>query len=64
MKIVVLGAGIVGVTAAWELMRDGHEVTVVERLPGAAEGTSFANAGLIAPSHSFSWPRPRRRGSC
>lgn len=59
MKIVVLGAGIVGVTAVWELMRDGHDVTVIERTVGPAEGTSFANAGLIAPSHSFSWASPR-----
>ncbi len=59
MKITVLGAGIVGITTAWELMRDGHEVTVVERLSGPALGTSFANAGLIAPSHSFSWASPR-----
>jgi D-amino-acid dehydrogenase len=59
MKITVLGAGIVGVTAAWELMRDGHEVTVVERQAGPALGTSFANAGLIAPSHSFSWASPK-----
>jgi len=59
MKIVVLGAGIVGVTAAWELMRDGHQVTVIERQAGPALGTSFANAGLIAPSHSFSWASPK-----
>ena len=59
MKVVVLGAGIVGITTAWELMRDGHEVTVVERQAGPALGTSYANAWLIAPSHSFSWASPR-----
>ena len=59
MKVVVLGAGIVGITTAWELMRDGHEVTVIERQAGPALGTSYANAGLIAPSHSFSWASPR-----
>ncbi|WP_439814867.1 D-amino acid dehydrogenase [Zavarzinia sp. CC-PAN008] len=58
MKVVVLGAGVVGVTAAHALARDGHEVTVVERNPGVAEFTSFANAGLMAPGHAFSWAQP------
>ncbi|MDH3666610.1 MAG: D-amino acid dehydrogenase [Paracoccaceae bacterium] len=58
MKIAVLGAGIVGVTAAWQLLKDGHEVTVIDRLPGPAEFTSFANAGLVAPGHAFAWASP------
>lgn len=62
MKIVVLGAGVVGVATAYELMKDGHEVTVVDGKSEAACGTSYANAGLIAPSHSFSWASPKAPG--
>lgn len=50
MKIAVIGAGIVGITSAYELASDGHEVTVFERNSMAAEDASFANAGLLAPS--------------
>lgn len=49
MRLAVIGAGVVGVTTAFELMQDGHEVTVFERHSTAAEGSSFANAGLLAP---------------
>ncbi|MGS5086766.1 FAD-dependent oxidoreductase [Hydrogenophaga sp. A37] len=49
MKLAVIGAGVVGVTTAYELTADGHEVTVFERHNTAAEGASFANGGLIAP---------------
>ncbi len=49
MKALVLGAGIVGVTTAYELNRDGHEVTVIDREPEPANFTSFSNAGLFAP---------------
>lgn len=59
MRVVVLGAGIVGVTTAWYLAGDGHEVVVVERQAAAARETSFANAGLIAPGHVYSWASPR-----
>ncbi len=59
MRIIVLGAGIAGVTAAWELSRDGHEVVVIDRRGGAALETSFANAGLVAPGHSFTWASPK-----
>jgi D-amino-acid dehydrogenase len=59
MRAVVLGAGVVGVTTAYELAKDGHEVTVVERLGEPASETSFANAGLIAPGHSYTWSSPR-----
>jgi hypothetical protein len=45
MKTIVLGAGIVGVTSAYQLARTGHEVTVIDRQPGPALETSFANAG-------------------
>lgn len=59
MKILVLGSGVAGVTAAWRLLRDGHEVSVVDRQPAAAEENSFANAGLVAPGHSFAWASPK-----
>ena len=54
-QALVLGAGIVGITMAYELWRDGHEVTVVDREDGAAEFTSFGNAGMIAPGHAYAW---------
>lgn len=59
MKILVLGSGIAGVTAAWRLLQDGHEVTVVDRQPAPAQETSYANAGLVAPGHSFAWASPK-----
>ncbi len=59
MRVVVMGAGLAGVTAAYELLRDGHEVTVLERLEGPALFTSYANAGLVAPGHAFAWASPR-----
>ena len=58
MKVLILGSGVIGVAAAWSLLRDGHEVAVIDRRPEAAMETSFANAGLIAPGHSFSWASP------
>src|SRR5579863_10394221 len=59
MKSVVLGGGIAGVTAAYYLAREGREVTVIDRRPGVALETSFANAGLVAPGHSYTWASPR-----
>jgi D-amino-acid dehydrogenase len=50
MKIAIIGAGIVGVTSAYELAADGHQVTVLEQRSSVAAEASFANAGLIAPS--------------
>ena len=58
MRIVVLGAGVIGVTSAWYLARAGHEVTVVDRQPAAALETSFANAGEISPGYSTPWAAP------
>ena len=59
MRILVLGGGVVGVTTAYQLQRDGHEVVLVERLPDVAQDTSAGNAGMIAPGHSFVWSSPR-----
>ena len=58
MKIAVIGAGIIGVTTAWELTADGHEVTVIERRGAAAEESSFANAGVVAPGSVTPWAAP------
>ena len=58
MRIAVIGAGIVGVTTAFELARDGHLVTVFERRGSVAEETSFANAGVVAPGYTTPWAAP------
>ncbi|MDQ7746548.1 FAD-dependent oxidoreductase [Hydrogenophaga pseudoflava] len=49
MKLAVLGAGVTGVTTAFELVQDGHEVTVFERRQTPAEEASFTPGGLLAP---------------
>ena len=58
MKIIVLGAGVVGTTSAWYLAKSGHEVTVIDRQPGAGLETSFANGGQISASHAVPWANP------
>ncbi|MBI4997036.1 MAG: D-amino acid dehydrogenase [Rhodocyclales bacterium] len=58
MRILVLGGGLVGVASAWYLSEDGHEVTVVDRQPGVALETSFANGGQISTSHAEPWANP------
>jgi D-amino-acid dehydrogenase len=58
MKALVLGAGIVGMTTAYELCRDGHDVTVIDREAEPASFTSYANAGLFAPAHAYAWSSP------
>ena len=58
MKVLVLGAGVIGVTAAHALARDGHAVTVFDRQPGPARETSFANAGEVSPGYSAPWAGP------
>ena len=62
MKIAVLGAGIVGVTTAYELAADGHEVTVIEQHDSVAEVASFANAGVVAPGYVTPWASPGMPG--
>ena len=61
MKIAIVGAGIIGVTTAWELASDGHEVHVFERRGAAAEEASFANAGVTAPGLDSPWAAPGLR---
>ena len=58
MKIIVLGAGVVGTTSAWYLARAGHEVAVIDRQPVAGNETSFANGGQISVSHAEPWANP------
>lgn len=58
MKVVVLGAGVIGVSSAWYLAQAGHEVTVIDRQPAPAMETSFANAGEVSPGYSAPWAAP------
>jgi D-amino-acid dehydrogenase len=58
MRVLVLGAGVVGTTAAWYLARAGHSVAVIERREDAALETSFANGGQISVSHAEPWANP------
>jgi D-amino-acid dehydrogenase len=62
MNIAVVGAGIIGVTTAYELAADGHRVTVFERRGAVAEETSFANAGVVAPGAVTPWAAPGMPG--
>jgi D-amino-acid dehydrogenase len=58
MKVIVLGSGVIGVTSAWYLSQQGHEVTVIDRQPASGLETSFANAGEISPGYSSPWAAP------
>lgn len=58
MKIVVLGAGVIGTSTAYYLAKAGHSVTVIDRQPGPALETSFANAGQISPGYASPWAAP------
>lgn len=62
MNIAIVGAGIIGVTTAYELAADGHQVTVIERHASVAEGASFANAGVVAPGYVTPWAAPGMPG--
>jgi D-amino-acid dehydrogenase len=58
MKVLVLGAGVIGVASAYYLAEDGHEVTVIDRNEAAASETSYGNAGLVTPGDSYAWASP------
>jgi D-amino-acid dehydrogenase len=58
MKVIVLGAGLIGVATAYYLWRDGHSVEVIDRNDDAASETSYANACLISSSRALPWPTP------
>lgn len=59
MRIIILGGGVVGITTAYQLQQDGHEVVVLERHAQTAADTSWGNAGMVAPGHSFVWSSPK-----
>jgi D-amino-acid dehydrogenase len=59
MRILIMGGGVVGVTTAYQLLKDGHDVVLLERQDAVARETSWGNAGMIAPGHSFVWSSPR-----
>jgi len=58
MKTVVLGAGIIGVTTAYYLAREGREVVVIDKADAIGTDATAGNAGIIAPGHSFAWASP------
>ncbi|GBR48542.1 D-amino acid dehydrogenase small subunit [Acetobacter pomorum] len=58
MQVIILGAGVIGVTSAWYLACLGHEVTVIDRQSAPALETSFANAGQVSPGYSTPWASP------
>ncbi len=62
MRILVLGGGVIGVTSAYYLAREGHDVTVIDRQSEAASETSSANAGLLAQGHAYAWASPKAPG--
>ncbi|MCV2355140.1 FAD-dependent oxidoreductase [Paucibacter sp. B2R-40] len=62
MRIAIIGAGIAGVTTAYECAADGHQVIVFERCGSVAAEGSFANAGITAPGLSLAWGRATMPG--
>ena len=58
MKAVVLGAGVIGVTSAYYLAREGFEVEVIDRREGCGLETSFANGGQLSANHCEPWAQP------
>jgi D-amino-acid dehydrogenase len=58
VKVAILGSGVIGVSNAYYLAKAGHQVTVIDRQPGPALETSFANAGEVSPGYSAPWAGP------
>jgi len=58
MKVVVLGAGVIGVATAWYLRKAGHEVRVIDRRESPGLETSFANGGQVSADHAAPWAKP------
>jgi D-amino-acid dehydrogenase len=58
MRVLVLGSGVIGTTSAWYLRQAGYDVTVVDRQPGPALETSFANAGQLSFGYTSPWAAP------
>jgi D-amino-acid dehydrogenase len=55
VKVVVLGAGLAGVTTAWYLAKEGHEVVVIDRQPEVAASASYSATGIVAASRAYPW---------
>ncbi|WP_417816097.1 D-amino acid dehydrogenase [Thalassospira alkalitolerans] len=62
MHVVVMGAGVIGTTAAWYLLQNGHQVTVIDRQHASAQETSFANGGQISACHATPWANEHTPG--
>ncbi|WP_305805838.1 D-amino acid dehydrogenase [Stenotrophomonas sp. YIM B06876] len=58
MRVLILGSGVIGTTSAWYLRQAGFEVTVIDRQPGPALETSFANAGQLSFGYTSPWAAP------
>ena len=59
MEILILGGGVTGVSTAYQLLKDGHKVTLIDRNQSGKGEASFGNAGLMAVGHSIAWGCPR-----
>src|SRR5438552_1558858 len=58
MKVIVLGAGVIGTTSAWFLSKAGHEVTVIDRQPAPGREPRSPNAAQTPASHAGPGPTP------
>ena len=58
MEVIVIGSGVIGLTNAWYLAKEGHSVTVIDRQDSSGKETSFANAGQISYGYSSPWAAP------
>ena len=50
-RVIIIGAGVIGLSTALHCARKGHNVTVLDRNPAQRDGCSFGNAGMVVPSH-------------